>query len=673
MSLQDFAEMMDNDYLGQESKAGVNVNEHNAFKSSAVYACVRILSFSVASLPLFVYRDIERGKEKAKGHPLYKMLHDQPNPEMTSFNYFASQMAHTTTWGNAYSEIETDRNGNPQNLWPIPPWRVKVMRTGKGKLFYRVKLEKEFKPGQKTEKGKYIDIPARYMKHDMGLTTNGRQGLSVIGAAREAIGLDVAAEEYGARFFSSGTNVGGFVSHPEKLKNDTFQRLKKDMSQKYAGLGKSHRLMFLDEGMKYERVGIPPEDAQFLQTRKFQLQDIARFYNVPLHLLQEHENSTTWGSGLEELNLGFVIYSLRPYLVSIEQEMKRKLFANDNNYFAEFSVEGLLRGDTSSRADFYSRLFQMAAISPNEIRAYENKNPYEGGDEYYIQLNMVPVKEALSEPEIDDIQNSRSLEQRKKKLKRIKSKRAASTRHRIAKSYEKVFQQASRRIFKREKADIMRKAEKIFDNQHSRSGSPSQVLLFEDFIEEFYESHKEYINRQIMPALTSLAEAIQSEVAVEIDGEEGLSDDLRDFIRKYEEAYATRHIAQSEYQLKTTVEQALEDDEDIIPALGTRFEEMVEQKPAQEAITETVKLSNAITKMSFAYAGIRYLRWIAIGDETCEFCQELDGKIVGTDQNFVEEDDYLDAEGREGETMVINKPIGHPPLHSYCQCQIAAD
>lgn len=663
MTLNDLDRLMDEQFVGVgSSNAGTQVNNKTAFMSSAVYSCVRILSFSVASLPLFVYEEITRGKRKAKDHKLYKLLHSQPNSEMTSFTYRSTSMAHITTWGNAYSEIETDRNGEPVALWPIPPWRVKVMRTKQGDLFYRVRLPNS---------GKKKDIPAYRMLHVLGLTTNGRVGMSVLAAAREAIGLGLAAEEYGARFFGSGTNVGGIVRHPQTLKKETFDKLKSDVNEKYTGLGRSHRLMFLDEGMEYEKIGIPPEDAQFLQTRKFQLTDIARFYNVPLHLLQEHENATTWGSGLEELNIGFVTFSLNPYLTNWEQEIDRKLF-DDEDYFAEHSVEGLLRGDAKSRGEFYNQLFQMASLSPNEIREYENKNPYDGGDEYYIQLNMVPISQALTESEEEELQNTRSVEDRKKKLDELRHKRAAKSRHRIAKSYEKVFKQAAKRVVNREKADIMRRAEKIFSSENSREtrGNPSELLIFEDFLDKFYEKHPEYIRKQVMPPINSLAEAIQAEAALEINAEEGLTEEMKDFLEEYHEAYAARHINSSKGQLKNVAREAIEDNKDVIEALGTRTEEWQKRRPAKEALNETVKLSNAVAKVTFAAAGIRYLRWFAIGAESCEFCQEMDGKIVGIDQMFLTKDDKLDAEGREGEDMIIFKPVGHAPLHQSCVCQV---
>jgi len=659
MKLNDLDKLLEDQFVGYgESTAGTQVNNRTAFMSSAVYSCVRILSFSIAMLPLFVYEELDRGKRKAKQHKLYKLLHSQPNPEMTSFTYRSTSMAHITTWGNAYSEIEVNRNAEPVALWPIPPWKVEVYRNQKRQIFYQVRLNN----------GEKKNIPSYRMIHIMGLTTDGMKGMSVLGAAREAIGLGLAAEEYGARFFGSGTNVGGLVRHPGKLKTETFDKVKESLNEKYQGLGKSHRLMFLDEGMEYEKVGIPPEDAQFLQTRKFQLTDIARFYNVPLHLLQEHENATTWGSGLEELNTGFVIYSLNPYLVNWEQETNRKLLDNEK-YFVEHSVEGLLRGDTEARSNFYNKLFQMAAISPNEIREYENKNPYDGGDEYYIQLNMIPVSQALTKEEEIELQNARSVEEREQKLIELRHKRAAESRHRIAKSYENVFKQASARVVNREKADIMRKAEKIFSSENKKTrGNPSELLSFEEFLDEFYGAHPEYMRKQIMPSINSIAEAINAEAALEIKAKEGLTDELIQFINEYHDAYVARYIGSSKGQLKKVARTAIENDEDVIDALDTRLEEWKERRPAKEALNETVKLSNAIAKATFAAAGIRYLRWYAIGADTCPYCEEMDGKIVGIDQMFLTKDSKLNSE--EKGDMTIYKPIGHPPLHQGCVCQV---
>lgn len=654
-TFKDFDSMMDAQagMVGPVTHAGVNIGEETALKSSAVYACVRLLAWSVGSLPFHVYRRAERGKEKNYDHPLYRLLHDEPNPEMTSFTYRSTLMSHITLWGNGYSEITKNRNGVPVALWPIPPWRVEVRRTKAGGLFYRVKLQG----------GKKKDIPRNRMFHLLGLSTSGDIGLSVVGAARESIGLSLAAEEFGARLFGEGTNVGGIASHPGSLSETAHRNLRESLKDKYSGLGKAHKIMLLEEGMQFEKIGIPPEDAQFLQSRKFQIAEIARIYNVPLHLIQEHENSTTWGSGIEQLNIGFVIHSLRPYLVNWEQEVKRKLFPEDDENFAEFSVEGLLRGDSQTRADLYTRLFQTGAITPNEIREFENKNPYSGGDEFYVQLNMVPVKEALTEQEVEEIEET-SIQERAKKIKQVKNKRSARSRSRIARSYERTFGDASLRVIRREEADIMREARKIFEENNS-----SELSYFHGFLDEFYEDHPPYVRSQMLSVFLSLAQGIHDEAAVEVGREEGMDEQVEEFVEKYQEAFNERHIASSKGQLYYVSRAAIEDNREPLEDLQQRFDEWKERRPQKIGLRETVQLSNAVAKATYAVAGIEYLRWVGIGSETCEYCEEMDGKVVGINQNFLDQGQRLDAEDREDD-IVIYRPIGHPQLHQGCVCQV---
>jgi len=280
---------------GKATPSGVDVTEENSLQVSTVYACVDILSNTVASLPLFVYkRKTGRGRDKASDHYIYRLLHDTPNQYMNSFDFRKLRMAHKVLWGNSYAEIEFDRSNRPVALWPIPPWRCQP-KLEQGKLVYVVKND-----------GLEVRLEPFQVLHGKGLSLDGFRGLSRIAMARNSIGLTMAAEEFGARFFGEGANVGGVVMHPGELSDKGFAHLKESLNDKYAGLGKAHRLMLLEEGLKYEKVGIPPEDAQFLQTRQYQIADHARIFNVPLHLLQSHEKSTSWGSGLEGANNGIL-------------------------------------------------------------------------------------------------------------------------------------------------------------------------------------------------------------------------------------------------------------------------------------------------------------------------------------------------------------------------------
>lgn len=377
------APTLDFDMHYRPAKSGVSVTESSALTNVAVWACVRILSETVASLPLFVYRRLQRGKERVTDYPLYKILHDEPNPEMTSFTFRETLMAHLVTWGNAYAEIEYDSDGlTVKNLWPMRPDMMIVKRDKKNsRLSYEYNV-----PGI----GTALLAPHQVL-HIPGLGFDGVVGYSPISMARESIGLLQATEEFGARFFSGGATPGGVLEHPAKLSKEAQDRLRSSWNEMHSGLSNQHRIAILEEGMKFSKVGIPPNDAQFLETRKFQKSEIAALFHIPPHMVGDLERATF--SNIEEQALEFVVYTLRPWLVRWEQQINHKLLSapNESDLFAEFQVDALLRGNMQARYAAYSVGRQWGWLSANDIRELENLNPIEGGDHYLTPLNMSTV------------------------------------------------------------------------------------------------------------------------------------------------------------------------------------------------------------------------------------------------------------------------------------------
>ncbi|MNK84040.1 Phage portal protein [compost metagenome] len=304
-----------------------------------------------------------------------------PNPRMTAFTFRETMMAHILLWGNCYAEIEYDDLGQIVALWPIPPHRVEHMETAAGDPFFRVT----------TKDGQEHNVPFYSMFHIPGLGFDGKKGISVIEWARRAIELSLATEQFGADFFENGTNVGAVATHPGTLSDEAFERLRESLREKYEGLGKAHRLMLLEEGMTFSKNTIPPNDAQFLETRKFQILEIARLFRVPPHMMADLERATF--SNIEQQSIEFVTHTVRPWLVRWEQTINWKLFseAEKKQYFAEHLIEGLLRGDSAARSAFYAQMFNIGVYSQNDIREKENDNPIEGGDRYFVPLNMVPM------------------------------------------------------------------------------------------------------------------------------------------------------------------------------------------------------------------------------------------------------------------------------------------
>ena len=379
-------------YLGT-STAGKSVSERSAMQMTAVYACVRVLSEAVAGLPLHLYKYTDKGsKEKAVNHPLYFLLHDEPNPEMCSFVFRETMMTHLLLWGNAYAQIIRNGKGEVMAIYPLMPNRMTVDRDEHGQLFYQYQLSRD---DAQTMKGSMVKLKPSEVLHIPGLGFDGLVGYSPIAMAKNAIGLSIATEEYGSKFFANGAAPGGVLEHPGTLKNPA--RVRESWNQAFGGSANANKVAVLEEGMHFTPISIAPDQAQFLETRKFQLNEIARIFRVPPHMIGDLERATF--SNIEHLSLEFVKYSLDPWLVRWEQSMSRALFTDDEkkNYFIKFNVDGLLRGDYQSRMSGYSVGIQNGFLSPNDVRELENMDliPDElGGNRYLCNGNMIDIGSA---------------------------------------------------------------------------------------------------------------------------------------------------------------------------------------------------------------------------------------------------------------------------------------
>ena len=382
------------------STSGKAVTERSAMQMTAVYSCVRILAEAIAGLPLhlYTYKD-DGGKEKAIGHPLYLLLHDEPNPEMSSFVFRETLMTHLLLWGNAYAQIIRNGKGEVVALYPLMPNRMTVDRDSSGQLFYSYQMNNTDAPTMKT--GTVILKPSDVL-HIPGLGFDGLVGYSPIAMAKNAIGLAIATEEYGAKFFANGATPGGLLEYPGTVKDP--DRVRESWNKGFSGSQNAGKVAILEEGMKYTPISIAPEQAQFLETRKFQINEIARIFRVPPHMVGDLEKSSF--SNIEQQSLEFVKYTLDPWVVRWEQSLSRALFTPEEKkrYFFKFNVEGLLRGDYQSRMNGYATARQNGWMSANDIRELENLDriPAEdGGDLYLINGNMLPLVHAGAFADID--------------------------------------------------------------------------------------------------------------------------------------------------------------------------------------------------------------------------------------------------------------------------------
>ena len=364
------------------SLSGKSVTPASAIQVSAVYACVRVIAETVASLPLHVYETTDTGSRKAGEHPLYRLLHDEPNAEMTSFVWRETMLSHLLLYGNSYCQIIRSGRSGIIGLYPLLPDRMAVDRDSKGKLTYTYT----------TSDGKLAYLAPEDVLHIPGLGFDGVMGYSPIALEKAAIGLGIAAEEYGSRFFANGARPSGILTHPNTVKDPA--ALRASWNAAYGGSGNTGRVAVLEEGMTFTPLSMPNNEAQFLETRKFQVTEICRIFRVPPHMIGDLERATF--SNIESQNISFAVHTIRPWLVRIEQAVNRALIPPNEKgrFYVQFNIDGLMRGDYKSRMEGYAIARQNGWMSANDIRALENLNPIaaeEGGDTYLVNGNMIPI------------------------------------------------------------------------------------------------------------------------------------------------------------------------------------------------------------------------------------------------------------------------------------------
>lgn len=387
---------------GSGTAAGVAVSPDNALASSTVYACVQVLAGSVAQMPLKLYRRLERGKEVADTHPLYFLLHDRPNPEMSAFVFKEALMLHLLTWGNAYAEIEWGADGYPVALWPLLPDRMEIERK-QGVLTYIYRPD-FVRP---------VPLASWQVFHIPGMGFDGVQGYSPIRVQMETLGAERAQMQYGARFFGNGARPSVVLKHPARLTPEAAARLRSNWNELYQGVANAHRTAVLEEGMGIETLSIPPEEAQFLQTRQFTKREIAAFYRVPPQMIGDLETATY--ASAEQFSRDFVVFSLGEWLKRWEEQIALRLLVGDESreMFPQFVRDALVITQTGERFQAYATAIQSGVMTPNEARDKENMNPLPGGDDLLLPLNMTKADavEDSTESPSDSSDNDNSLEE----------------------------------------------------------------------------------------------------------------------------------------------------------------------------------------------------------------------------------------------------------------------
>jgi len=640
---------------GIETKTGVKISEKTALKYLTVYACVTLIAGDLARLPLNLYkRRKDGGKDLIVDNNLFDLLHNAPNAETTSFNWREAAQGHLLLWGNSYSYIEREKSGKIRGLWILPdPDQIEVRRVG-GQLVYKYEVE-----------GKEVIRTRDEIFHIPGYGYNGLYGQSMINMAREAIGLGIAAEDFGASYFGEGTHPAGLLEM-DGILGDNREAYQKALHEGYAGLGKAHKVMLLEGGAKYKPLTIPLNDAQFLETRDHQKIEICGMYHVPPHKIAIHNQNSNYNN-LEQENASYVDSCLMHWIVRWESAISQQLLTEverKSGLFFEFVVQGLLRGDSQARAEYYNKIFQVGGITPNQIRAKENMNPIKGGDESFVMLNMVPLtmaKENIEkqaekqekeppndekEPETDEKKESKTFfsEERAKDIE----KRSIMVRDRIAKRYRPLILDVAETVVSRETKAIKNKVA-------NRSSDKSAMTAF---LNDFYGKFPVYIEKKMAPVLTSYLKSIIDESVAEIGGE---AVNLDKEIKEYVERYANRHSDSSLGQMLSLLDGEMSD-------LDIRADEWQEKRPEKITTDETVRASGAAFSWVAFGAGLS-LVWRIRGAKTCPYCTSLNGKRIASGGSFVKAGDEIKPKGSE--PMMFRGLKRPPPLHQGCDCYVS--
>lgn len=622
---------------GQQTATGLAVSPESSLRVSAVYAGVRLLAESISSLPVDVIRR-EGGRRRVVDDPVGQLVTTQPNPEMDAPELWRMVMGWMLLEGNAYLYIERDSNGTPVGLWPLPATSVWVWRDLDRRIYYNVHV------GDVEHAAPPVPVSARLGPEDVlhyRAFGTGLYGLSPIRQIREAVGTSLAAQQYMGRFYQNDARPGGVVKVPENLNDTQYERLEKAWKAQHEGLKRSHLMAILEGGATWETVGLNPGDAAFIETQKWEVTEIARALGVPPHLIGDVERSTSWGSGIAEQGIGFVTYTLTPWITRLEWVTRRGLLTPvDGRLRPKWRVEGLQRGDAQARYNAYAVGRNWGWLSANDVRQLEDMDPVPDGDTYLQPLNMVPAGEPPAAGGGDE-------------PPRAAVTRSRQTRRRIADSFRPLIADTDLRMAKMERSEVS----KLVRQQLRQSRSPS---VFLDAVQELYDGQiRDRTIERWLPVFTTFAAEVASDAAEDIAGE---APELEQWVRSYVRSHAAYRIGSAAGQIRSTVNTSDEAADAVLALLDS----WVEQRPERTATWETNQLPNAAAREVWRNAGVRQLRWATVGDN-CPFCLNMHDTVVGIEEPFVAAGGNVT--GLE-EQLQIDRNTHHPPLHPGCNCEV---
>ena len=638
--------------LDQLSSSGIEVTEETAQKLTAFYRAIEILSQTVGMLPLKVYRRVDQGKEEARDHHLWNLLHDTPNTIQTAMEYREMMQAHLVIGNNAIAVIERGNNsGRPQKLIPIDPRRVQLMRNtdGNGELFYRI----QFRDGP-------LDFASSEIHHVKGRSKNGLWGDSRLLFGTDAIGRGLAVQSNAAHLFANSSVPGGILKSKKILGPTGRKDLRKQWEEGYKGTEKKGRIAVLEEDLDFQPVSLSPVEVELIAQTDLTVDDISRLTGVPKHMLAKSDAQAY--KNVEIISTEFIIYGLLPWLKRWEQAITRDLIpeAERKEIFVEFSIQGLLRGDFKTRTEGYTKGRQWGWYSANDIKRFENENTIgPKGDLYLVPMNMVKAEDVLNPPEPAPVVEPTDPTDPTDPPKRSYVRRSISDlRLANRRVHEPMFIDIYSRLVKRETNELRKGTEK-----HLRD-----LTTFNTFIDDFYRSFGTVVEQLTLPMFTTFSRSIAEVVITELGEPIAQLVDVEDIALSHTREAALRYRVSSKMQLKALFENTKDLTFDTV---NKRLDGWVDTKAKKFAARELLDAESTFVIEEYRNQGIGNKRWQTVG-ANCPLCNRMQGKIVGLSRNFLEAGDKVDPGDGETSPLNLHRSVKGPPLHQGCDCMVVS-
>jgi HK97 family phage portal protein len=674
---------------GGASTSGQAINQASATRLAAAYRCVQVLSRGVASLPLVVMkRETPRGRKRVDDHPLSDLLHLQPNPRHTSYGMRQMMQANIMFHGNGYGVIRRDGGGRVREIWPVPSSGVEVIPQKSGRTVYTIQNSDGVR--EPWDSSEVLHVP--------GLNFDGIKGLSAIAAAREALGSGLALQEYGNTLFKRGGRIPGIITTPySDVSKERRLNVRAGWDEAVGGQSNWHTPAVFPKGWDYKDIGIKPDEAQFLESKKFNVIEVCRFFGVNPQKCYDFDKATF--TNIEHTNLAHILDDLQPWIELWEQEMSRKLLTAAERaagLYIHFILQGILRGDTASRAAYYASGRQWGTLSANDVRELEDMPGIgEQGDMYLVPFNMQPADQVgADEPPKNPAPGAggdpgqapfggaprAALPPAPPEPRRIApaalaaARRAAKLRLRrkIRKAHLPVIEDRAAMIVKREIGAIEKELKQhLSGDARARRSFPAMRRAIDDF----YATHDTWAAGKMQPVLVAYAGLIDGAIAQELGSDEsdGMPPELEKFSVDYTRRFGIREASEGRLQLLALLDAfEAEGEEAAAEAIQTRLDEWGQKRSGKIALNESVQFMGGAAKTLYLVAGLTVYRWVA-NPGACDFCQTLDGKVAGVDKNFVNAGQDVQGGPDSDGPMKPSDNIGHPPLHGACECDIVAD